>query len=490
MSRLPIRIRLTLPFALAMAVVLTGLGAFVYVRVGSTLLASTDQNLLAQATEATARLQSGGQLLDRDATGAASVAEVIGAGGGVLSSYPIGLPPLLGAASVRSVLAGHDHRATRTITGQPGRWRLLAIRAQTGKLSEVLVLGGSLRERDESLERLRHELLFSSPLALLVATLAGYILAGAALRPVEAMRRKAEAISAATPGTRLPVPRARDEITRLAETLNEMLGRLETAFEHERRFIAEASHELRTPLALLRTELELALRKPRSREELEEALHSAAEETDRLTALAADLLLIARAEEKAVPLHLETLSVGELLGTVATRFSSRAAELGREIVVSLDEELSLEADPRRVEQALGNLVDNAFLHGAGTVRLSARRAEGDRLELHVSDEGSGFPSGFAARAFDRFSRADEARRRSGSGLGLAIVRSIALAHHGSAGVTATERGGADVWLSLPLGPGPARDRQRGHLSSRLRRPGSAAGAAAESRPENGSTSPL
>ena len=157
--------------------------------------------------------------------------------------------------------------------------------------------------RDESLERLRRELLLGSPLALLLATIAGYLLAGAALRPVEAMRRKASAISAQTPGSRLPVPSARDEVSRLAETLNDMLERLETAFEHERRFVADASHELRTPLALLRTELELALRHPRSREELEDALRSAAEETERLTALAADLLLIARADQGAVPIN-------------------------------------------------------------------------------------------------------------------------------------------------------------------------------------------
>jgi len=266
MSALPIRIRLTLPFALAMAVVLSALGAFVYIRVGSTLLNSTDQALSAEATDATLRLENGRPLVDRDATAGVGIVQVIGPKGTVVSSVPIGLPAVLDRKAIPGVLAGHALRETTTIAGQTGRWRLLAIPAATSHVREVLVLGGSLRARDESLERLRHELLFSSPLALLVATLAGYFLAGAALRPVEAMRKKAEAISAATPGHRLPVPRGRDEVSRLALTLNEMLGRLETAFEHERRFIAEASHELRTPLVLLRTELDLALRKPRSRE--------------------------------------------------------------------------------------------------------------------------------------------------------------------------------------------------------------------------------
>ena len=133
----------------------------------------------------------------------------------------------------------------------------------------MLVVGRPLASRDESLDRLRHEFLFAAPAALLLATLAGYWLAGAALRPVDAMRRQAEAIGATTPDRRLPVPAADDEVSRLARTLNDMLDRLEAALQHERRFVSDASHELRTPLALLRTELELALRHPRSHDELE-----------------------------------------------------------------------------------------------------------------------------------------------------------------------------------------------------------------------------
>ena len=410
--------------------------------------------------------------------------EVISADGSIATSVPFGLPSLLAPVEARRVLAGHALNETTRIPGHRGRWRLLAISVSTRQHRVVLVLGGSLQDRDETLDRLRHELLFSSPLALLVATLAGYLLAGAALRPVEAMRKKAGAISAATPGSRLPVPHARDEIARLAETLNEMLGRLETAFQHERLFIAEASHELRTPLALLRTELDLALRKPRSREDLEAALRSAAEETDRLISLATDLLLIARSEERAIPVHPETVSVHELLCTVAERFSARARQDGGDVSVVLDAEVEFEADRKRVEQALANLVDNALLHGGGSVTLSARRA-GDRVELHVTDLGPGFPADFAARAFDRFSRADEARRRTGSGLGLAIVRAIAVAHHGSANATNTQPKGADVWISLPVhaaAAGPERGNPGGRWR-RARSPANRRGRAAPARPE-------
>jgi len=190
------------------------------------------------------------------------------------------------------------------------------------------------------------------------------------------MRRRAAAITASTPGSRLPVPGSHDEVSRLAETLNDMLGRLEAAFEHERRFLADASHELRTPLALLRTELELALRRPRSREELEQALRSAAEETERLTRLAEDLLLIARSDQGSLPIRRERLSARGVLTDVADRFAGRAAELGRTLAVEPGEDAALDADPARLEQAIGNLVDNALTHGRGRSCSPSSGAEG------------------------------------------------------------------------------------------------------------------
>jgi heavy metal sensor kinase len=462
MSRLPIRIRLTLPFALAMAFVLAALGAYVYLRVGSTLLSSTDQSLLAQATEATLRIDRGKAPLDLDAASGARFAQVLDKTGTIVLSQPTTLAPILSPADARRVAAGGSLRRSSTIAGESGRWRLLAIPSDAPGAHGALVLASSLDARSESLERLRKELLVASPLALLLATLAGYVLAGAALRPVEEMRRKAAQISAATPDSRLPVPVAKDEVQRLAETLNDMLARLETAFEHERRFVADASHEIRTPLALLKTELELALRHPRSRAELEDALRSAAEETDRLSALASDLLLIARSDQGGIPVNREPLESGDVLTTVAERFSAPASELGRRIEVK-DGDVGFEADPKRIEQALGNLVENALVHGAGTVTLGAVRRDGS-VELCVADEGAGFPEGFAERAFDRFSRADEARSRSGSGLGLAIVDAIAKAHGGTAGLSVGSR--TEVWISLPAGPEPRRPKTRPSLTSR------------------------
>src|SRR5262249_51511614 len=149
--------------------------------------------------------------------------------------------------------------------------------------------------------------LIAGPVALLLASLAGYLLAGVALRPVEAMRRRAAEISAETPGERLPVPATSDELERLGETLNEMLERLEDALRREREFVADAGHELRTPLALLRTELELALRHAESPDELRAAVRRSAAEVDRLAQLSEDLLLLARTEHGELPLNVETL---------------------------------------------------------------------------------------------------------------------------------------------------------------------------------------
>ena len=457
MSRLPLRLRLTLVFAVAMAAVLAAVGFFVYVRVGSALLSSVDQSLRAGADETARHLERGSgrdrdfSLVDPDNARGETLAQLQDGRGRVLRSTPGGLAPLVDRATAAQVLAHGPTLRSTQLPGRTSEWRVLAEPVTQRGRRLVLVEASSLASRQETLDRLVVELSAAGPVALLLASLAGYALAAATLRSVERMRRRAAAISAETPGLRLPVPPSRDEIARLAETLNEMLGRLEASIEHERRFVADASHELRTPLALLRTELELALRRPRSHAELEAALRSASEETDRLIALAGDLLLIAQSEQSAPPMRPQPLEVDDLLRVTADRFAGRAAAEERELRVETDGGTVVLGDRARLEQALANLVENALTHGAGTVGVFARE-RGDRVELHVTDEGAGFPEGFAARAFDRFSRADEARSRKGTGLGLAIVEVIARAHGGIAVAGEAAGGGADVWISLARVP--------------------------------------
>jgi two-component system, OmpR family, sensor kinase len=362
MSRVPIRLRVTLAFTATMALVLIAVGLFVYLRLDAELDQSVDNDrrALAGETLATEREESFEEALDNLAT--------------------------------------------------------------------LLLIGG--------------------PVALLLASLAGYWAAGAALRPVEAMRRRAAAISASGPDERLPVPAAKDELQRLSQTLNEMLARIEVTLERERRFVDDASHELRTPLTLHKTELELALRHGESEEELRAAIASGLEEIDRLVQLAEDLLVVARSEEGKLAIAREPLSVTDLFAAVSQRFGARALGSGRPLVVDDDADLVVKGDRLRLEQALTSMVDNALRHGGGEVRIWAA-VNGDQIKLHVGDRGAGFPPEFLAQAFERFSRADAARGRGGSGLGLAIVETIALAHGGRAGAANGSAGGADVWIEVP-----------------------------------------
>ena len=254
MSRLPIRLRLTLPFAVGMAVVLAAAGFFIYVRVGGALLSSVDQRLRAQAQEVNGRVEHGRSLFDRDNADGPTVAQLVNAGGIVVQSTPRTLRPILAGNQLSRALEGETVWRSGPIRGLTNDWRILAVPAEVGGGRGSIVVAQSLEPREEALHRLVREFMLGGSAALLLAILAGYAVAAAALRPVEAMRRRAAAIGAATPEKRLPVPPARDELSRLAETLNDMLGRLQSALEHERRFVDDASHELRTPLALLKTE--------------------------------------------------------------------------------------------------------------------------------------------------------------------------------------------------------------------------------------------
>lgn len=435
-----------------MAVVLGAVGVFVYLRFSSELDATINAGLRSRASdvvalvrEADSGLREGRQnLVGRGE----SFAEVLNSEGAVEdSSVTVGDQVLLAPAELRRALREPILLDRGPLPGLEDESRLLAAPVAARGREQVVVVGTSTEARAESLTDLLQLLLLGGPVALLLASAAAYGVAAGALKPVEEMRSQAAEISAAEPAKRLSVPPSRDEIARLGATLNEMLERLGEALEHERAFVADASHELRTPLAILRTELELALAEGRSSQELRAAIASAAEETDRLTQLSEDLLTIAQTERGELPLKLSKVELKELLEGVNRRFSRRALEAGRAIDVNGEPAL-IAADRLRLDQAIGSMVDNALRYGSGQVTLSVRTAE-QGAEIHVVDQGEGFPEKFLARAFERFSRASSSRRDGGSGLGLAIVRTVARAHGGEAHAANVE-GGADVWLTLPL----------------------------------------
>ena len=452
MNRLPLRLRLTLVFALAMAVVLLLAGWLVYVRVSHNLDSALDQQLRSRAQDVSALVRREGTLKSTGGTlveHGDSFAQLLNASGTVLDATSRGdRTPLLSPGDFTRALRSPIflNRSSAPELDEPAR--MLAVPVQRGSSRLVLVVGATRENRVETLRSLRNAFLIGGPLALLLAALAGYGLAGAALRPIETMRRRAADISASSLDDRLPVPPSRDEVSRLGETLNEMLARIGDGLARERRFVADASHELRTPLALIKTELELALRRSRSTEELEAAIRGAAEDTERLSRIADDLLLLARAEQGRVPLRSGPVDVTDVLETVAGRFRSRADSERRDLSVAAGDPLVLSADRSLLEQALGNMVDNAFTHGAGRVTLRAEQRDG-AAELHVLDEGRGFPADFLHHAFERFSRAQKATA-DGSGLGLAIVETIAEAHGWQARAANAPGGGTDVWLALTV----------------------------------------
>jgi two-component system OmpR family sensor kinase len=453
--RLPIRARLTLISAALMALVLAVSGVFLYLRLRADLLEAVDSGLESKAAallpnvlRPDGSLGVGGGLIDPGD----AFAQVLGTGAVVLQSSPgLRFAPLLTGVEVAGLRGPRFLERDVQTVDEEVEGRLLAVPVAGDR---VLVVGASLDDQHEALARLAALMAVGGPLVLILAGGVGWVVAGAALRPVERMRIQAAAISASEPGRRLPPAGTGDEVARLGETLNEMLDRLEQALQRERRFVDEASHELRTPLANLRIEVDLALRRARSSEELEAALRSAADETERLARLAEDLLVLARADRGRVPLRREEVDVAELVGGEVDAFAARARQAGVAIEARVPTGLRSSVDPLRMRQAVGNLLDNAVRSTPpqGTVTIEVGQADGF-LSLEVRDTGEGFPAAFLRNAFEPFARPDAPRSRpdrdAGSGLGLAIVRAVAEAHGGTVEAANRPEGGAAVRLRIP-----------------------------------------
>jgi two-component system OmpR family sensor kinase len=454
--KLPLRLRLTLVFALGMAVVLAGFGAFVYVRLGRDLLASVDLGLRARAQVVADRVQherkvplaTGESLIDPDE----AFAQVLDSSGRVVqASSEASSAPLLTAAVVRGV----SRPAFVTVTvpridADPLRLLVVPVASVEGR--DFVIVGATLGDRKDNLASLLLSLAIGGPVALILASGAAWLVVGGTLRPVERMRREAHAVSASEPSRRLPVPATGDELARLGTTLNDMLDRLQRGMDQERRFVDSASHELRTPLGILKAELDLALARARSPEELRMALASASAEADRLVRLAEDLLVLARMEHGRVPVHRTEVSLRELVADAIPPYEHRAREAGARIVVDGAPD-PVKVDPVRVRQALENLLDNALrvVTAGGVITVLLEQADG-RIRIAVDDSGPGFPPDVVETAFDPFVRSATAPSGNGAGdgagLGLAIVRAVAEAHGGTATAENLPAGGARVTLML------------------------------------------
>lgn len=452
---------MTLAFAGAMAVLLSGIGVVVYELFEQQLDETLNQGLRSRAGDVSALIQSDGTRLDAPSRSVLvergeSFAQILDRNGKVLDSSPqLPTESLLSHVELERTLAASSVIVEQPNPFEPGEpARLLATPVKVGDRQVVVVVGVGADDRNSQLRSLAVLLLIAGPVALVLASFAGFQVATAALRPVKAMRRTAEEITEKDPGARLPIGEVNDEITQLGTTLNRMLARLEQAMAREQAFVADASHELRTPVSNLRTEIELSLRGERTAAELRAALTSAAEETDRLVELADTLLVIARADGGQLHLTLEPVDALELLTDARERFAPTLRGLSREVRVG-GTTMNLDVDRVRLDQALDNLLQNAVRHGRGGVDLLAI-PRATTVQLHVRDDGPGLPDDFIAGAFERFTRADPGRTGGGAGLGLSIVEAIARAHDGTAHVVNVPGAGADFWIELPRLSSPGR----------------------------------
>ncbi len=459
---MPLRVRLALGFALGTALLIAVVGLGFVLQLRASLDATLDVGLAGRADALTEQYDSAG-LSALSTSDDEDPLQVVTTDGRVLvgsrgfSTTSVMDPHALANVLARRVdgagpvgfTAGEEHHRTRFLAT-----------VLSDREGLVLVVGNGTEIADTADEHVDTGLMVLGPIAVVVAGLGSWWLSGAALRPVERMRRQSAGLARHDDGTHLAVPHTRDEIASLASTLNELLDRQRQALsqerqalERERGFVADAGHELRTPLATLRAELELAGRPGRDRDQLADAVTSAAGETDRLIRLAEDLLTLARADGSGGFLRPRPTDLAEVTAAAARAASAVGDLRDVDVVVDAPPHLEADADPDRLRQALDNVLANAVRHSPehGVVTLTVTRDE-SRVLFSVADDGPGFPEDFLPHAFERFRRADTARARSdgGSGLGLAIVETIAHAHAGRTRAANRQEGGAVVEIELPL----------------------------------------
>ena len=365
--------------------------------------------------------------------------------------HALSLPP----NSFTNSLHGIPWRDTITAhNGQAVRVYSVAL-SDNGTVFGVLQVGESLAQLTATLQSITIALLVITPFVLLLGAIGSYWLAKRAFRPVLHLTRTTREIKAGDLHRRVPVPRARDEVYELALTFNEMIGRLDQAFTQQRRFVADASHELRTPITVIRSITDVALEEPLGFDECVEALRDINAETERLSHLINDLLVLARADEEQMPLEHEPVRLDLLACDIAATMEPLAMERGIKLQLQMLSPASVFGDTARLILMIMGLVDNALTYtNAGGVVTLGVEVHGVLARLVVRDTGIGIAERDVAHIFERFYRADPARSRlaSGSGLGLAIADWVVRAHGGSITVKSQIDQGSTFTITLPLAP--------------------------------------
>jgi signal transduction histidine kinase len=355
-------------------------------------------------------------------------------------------PNVEGRAALLRLAPGDTGRLERVPDVEDDQFLVVATSAAPPDGPVTVMVGLTMESVTETSQVVVNLLATGFPLLLAVVAVTSWRVVGRALAPVDAIRTEVDAISTAELHRRVPDPPGRDEIARLATTMNEMLARLEEGHDRQRRFVSDASHELRSPVATIRQHAEVAIAHPHE-SSVEELAEIVLEEDVRLQRLVEDLLLLTRMDEGTAHLRRAPVDLDDILLEEAQRLRSTTGLRIRTGGVSAGR---VSGDSGQLEKLVRNVTENAARHARSTVELSLTEADGEVL-LRVDDDGQGIPPPERERVFERFVRLDEARARDsgGSGLGLAIVAGIAKAHGGAAGLENHRGQGATFWLEIP-----------------------------------------
>jgi two-component system OmpR family sensor kinase len=455
---LTIKARLTLWYVVLFTIIAAAWGSYVLVRTRYDLYAGLDRSLSVRATQLAGVLRGGSGSAFKNASDSSlagvaptqAAAQLLSADGVVVqhSGDPVASSTIVPAEMLAAVrTSGRAQTGTIKATGESFRVLL----APLPKSDRLLLVGLSTQTSDMAIERLGIAMAFSVPIAILVTALMGWFIASRALRPLSRMTSTASSISINRLDERIPVPPAEDELRSLAETLNDMLGRLETGVKDKRRLVANASHELQTPLAVMRTELDVYLATADLPPDAVEVLASVREESDRMSRIVRNLLTLARFDDGNFRLLKQPLDLADVAQEAVDSLTELARE--RHVTVSADgESTSAPADAEYLRLVVTNLVENAIKYsGEGSEVKLNTYTQGEDAVLEVADNGQGIPASALPHLFDRFFRVESARaaENSGSGLGLAITKEIIEAHKGKVEVHSELDRGTTFILRLP-----------------------------------------
>ncbi|BAU11661.1 integral membrane sensor signal transduction histidine kinase [Leptolyngbya sp. NIES-3755] len=451
-NRIPVRIQLAVWYVLLLALTLGSTAGYLYFRLERKLMVKADTALQIASAQSLVYLDQKTVLAFEQTPGQRQTASrlsqlglaarLITPTGQVIDGFgryqdvPIRVPNTGGYMTI----------ATEGID-----WRLISQPViRSGRTIGWFQIAQSLEPLEDIAQELPTELLLNLPLILIVTVLGGLFLSNRALSPIREITRTAQAITATDLSQRIHYQGASDEVGQLAITFDQMLDRLQGAFDREQRFTADAAHELRTPLTVIKGQLEVTQSRLRSQEEYNQTLQKLGQEVDRLIRLTNGLLLLAKIDQGQLPFEMQRVNLSDLLEVIVEQIQPLADAKEITVITDLVPELWVKGDPDHLTSSFLNLLDNAvkYAPNTGVVRLCSG-IQGREIQIDVSNTGSGISAEHLPYLFERFYRVDSARLQSGAGLGLAIVQEMIRRHRGT--IEASSQSGITTFtVQLPI----------------------------------------